>query len=127
MAECMAFWMYIFDMYRSIDDKHAYMYVLEYVRTYTHVCTSPYFHTCYMYNVQWSHHMLPGNSVTSFGAHCTCQLFLSYIWWALNVIAGSLHVVEQSSISVTDTARNGLWIFIHTCSGPSVIAPTFTH
>ena len=39
----------------------------------------------------------------------------------------SLHVVEQSSISITGTSRNSLWILIHTLSGRSVIGIIFTH
>ena len=36
-------------------------------------------------------------------------------------------MVEQSSISVADTARNGLWTLIHTCSGMSVVGIIPTH
>ena len=95
--------------------------------TYVHtswVCRrNTHFYTCYTHVQAYSpHNVLPQMYVISLCTHCTCQLFLSYIWWAQNAIAGSLHVVEQSSISIADTARNGVWIFIHTCSASSVVA-----
>ena len=98
---------YTFSAYTGTLTKTMHTYI--YVRMYQSRCV--------LFTLATST-MSSGLQFTSGVARQQCY----FIWCTLHMSALSqLHMVG------TDTARNGLWIFIHTLSGSSVVGIVLTH
>ena len=67
------------------------------------------------------------NHITLLGAHGTGQFFVRVVRWAGKASAGSLSVVEQSTIFITSTAWYALWVHVHALKGCSVMGSVLCH
>ena len=63
----------------------------------------------------------------SLGAHGTGQFFARVVGWAGKAGAGSLSVVEQSTIFIPNTAWYALWVLVNTLECSSVMGVVSCH